>query len=316
MSLDMEAPADMMWTLAEDRCDQARSKVHVLALYNDRLQAFKQDEVGFKVSPYCAFLAFSEQGVTTARGVAQGAEEEFAVVYDAGEAGGALLLYDNNGEFISRSEPNINLADPGGVWWIEEHFVVWSRTTSSLYKLSATGEFIGPYSPPEQASSRLNNLTDLAYLGLDHDGKPRLLATFSDRPPRLFAFPNSPSFSENDITSAWAMTLIPTQIGDKIAFSGAVEGASGGVIQYRPVNSGRDVPEKEDVLIYPTDPGYGNGADIVPMDDGFFILDTSEASGPGINSFNTFGIPQEPNDISGLEGVPFQLLRVRIFKDL
>ena len=166
-----------------------------------------------------------------------------------------------------------------------------------------------------QSSTSLSALTDLQYLGRDEEMNPRLLATFSDRPPRLFAFPDSPSFDEGDIQSAWAMTLVSTQIGEKIAFSGEVEGASGGVIQYRPVISGRVAPEKEKVIVYATDMGYGNGADIVSMDDGFFILDTSEETGPSINSFNTFGIFQEPSSLEE-QGAPMKLLRTRIFKDL
>ena len=166
-----------------------------------------------------------------------------------------------------------------------------------------------------QVSARLENLTDLLYLGRDDDMNPRLLATFSDRPPQLFAFPDSPSLDEGDINGAWGMTLINTQIGDKIAFTGEVEGSRGGVIQYRPVVSGRQAPDKEDVLIYATDTGYGNGADITTMDDGFFILDTSSETGPQISSFNTFGIPQEQTSIEE-HGAPMKLLRTRIFKDL
>lgn len=310
-----------MRTLAEDRCEGARSKVQVLALYHDRLAAFKEDELGWEVEHYCPFLLFSEEGVIDARGIAQSPEGGFTVVYHVAEAGGGLLMYDNNGVFIRQVEPNINLANPGGIWWVEEGYVVWSASSKNLYKLDAEGNFINTYTPPMQTSARLNNLTDMVFIGRDEEDNPRLLATFSDRAPQLFAFPDSPSFNQMEVKGAWAITLVDTQIGDKVVFSGEVDGLSGGVAQYRPINSGRMTPNLDDVIIFETDDGYGNGADITPIynnegeHQGFFILDTSEETGPQISSFNSFGILQEKTSLEA-HGAPMAIMRTRIFKDL
>jgi len=311
-----------MRTLAEDRCEGARSKVQVLALYGDRLEAFKEDELQWEVEHYCPFLTFHEEGVTTVKGMARSPEEGFTVVYDAGEAGGGVLMYDNNGVFIRAVEPNINLASPGGIWWVEEGYVVWSESSKNLYKLDAEGDFVNTYTPPMQTSARLSNLTDMVYIGRDEEDNPRLLATFSDRAPQLFAFPDSPSFDESEVKGAWAITLVETQIGKKVVFSGEVDGLSGGVTQYRPINSGRMTPALDDVLIFGSDDGYGNGADITPIYNaeggdlqGFFILDTSEETGPQVSSFNSFGILQEKTSLEE-HGAPMAIVRTRIFKDL
>ncbi len=318
MEVDEGPPPDMMWTAPEDRCPTARSKTQVLAVYEDRVEALTQDERGFKVSPLCTFIDLRELGVSTARGVAQGADEGFVFVYDAGEEGGALLFYTNNGEVVRRTPVNINIKTPAGIWAAEGGFVVLSAATGQLYKFNAEGGFVGPYTPPQQSSARWPTLTDLQDLGADAMGNTTLLATFSDRPPKMFAFPQALDFPESDVGSAWAITLVPSQIGDKIAISGAVGGARGGVQLYRPFVSGRALPIKEpaDPLIYAGENPdfYGNGADITPMDDGFFVLDTSE-SGPRVTSYNTFGIPQEESPIGGLGGTPTRLIRTRIFKD-
>ena len=324
--VDLGPPPDMMWTEPDERCPEARSKVQVLALYADRLEALTQDERGFKVGRLCTFIDLRELGVTTARGVAQGADEGFVFVYDAGEEGGALLFYTNNGEVVRRTPVNINIKDPKGLWAVEGAFVVLSGATGQLYKFSADGSFVGPYMPPQQSSARWPTVTVLQDLGADSMGNPIVLATFSDRSPKMFAFPNALDFPEEDVGSAWAVTLVSTQIGDKIAISGEVGGARGGVQLYRPVVSGREIPLKETPpqsnrpgpIIYAGDNPdfYGNGADITPMDDGFFILDTGDA-GPRVTSYNTFGIPQEESSLVelGLEGTPLRLIRTRIFKD-
>jgi len=318
MEVDAGPPPDMQWTAPDERCPEARSKVLVLAAYADRVEALAQDERGFKVSPLCTFIDLRELGVTTARGVAQGADEGFVFVYDAGDEGGALLFYSNNGEVVRRTPVNINLKDPKGLWAVGGGFVALSGASGQLYRFDAEGGFVGPYTPPQQSSARLPTLTDLQDLGADAMGNPMVLAVFSDRPPRLFAFPAALDFPETDVGAAWAITLVPSQIGDKVAISGAVGGARGGVQLYRPVVSGRTLPVKEpiDPLIYAgeTPDFYGNGADLTPMDDGFFVLDTG-ATGPRVTSYNTFGIPQEESAIGGLEGAPIRLIRTRVFKD-
>ena len=318
MEVDMEV--DMMppdvGTTPDDRCPNAQARTQVLLAYPDRVEAFKQDEIGFEVEYYCTFLALYEQGITEATGIVEAANGNFYVVQAEGDAGGSVFLYSNNGEYLKKVGPDINLKEIQGIWSIGEQLVVWSKRSSNLYALNLEGEVQGPYQPPEQASSRLQNLTDLQYLGLDMDDKPRVLATFSDRPPQLFAAPFSPNFEVSEVGPAWAITTVSTPIGDKILISGEVDGQDGGIIRYRPVVSGRNPPTSDGVMVYPTDPGYGDGLDLVHMDDGFFLLDTGTRGdgGVSVNSFNTSGFPQVQTPIA-LEGTPYKIMRTLIFKD-
>ena len=52
------------------------------------------------------------------------------------------------------------------------------------------------------------------------------------------------------------------------------------------------------------------------IEDGFFVLDTGdgEARVPSLNSFNTTGIPQEPNPLN-VDGTPLEMVRTVIFGD-
>lgn len=311
-----------MRTLATDRCDNASSKIHVLAFYPDRVEAFTEDEERWELSHYCSFLLFSEDRVSTAVGLAQNSDEGFTVIYDAGERGGGLLMYDNHGVFIRKVEPNINLISPGGIWWIEGGYVVWSAQTRNLYRLDAEGNFQGSYTPPMQSSARLDDLTEMFDVGSDENGNARVLATFSNRAPQVFAFPDSPSFAEAEIKGVWATTFVNSQVGNTVVFSGEVDGSEGGLIQYRPIDSGRQVPARigRTAEISHMSDGFGNGADLVPIYNelgaqGFFILDTSEDSGPQISSFDTLGTLQKKTSLEDY-GSPKAILRTTIFKDL
>jgi len=309
---DMEVIEDMRVTTIDDRCPDARAGVQILVLYPDRVEAFAQDDVGFRVSKSCTFIAQTEQGAEGATGMAISPEGRFFIVVPEGEEGGSIYIYSNNGEFERKVGPNINLKDASRIWAVDNGFAVWISRNGNLYHLNNDGEFDGSYTPPQQGSSRLRNITDMEYIGEDNDGNHRLLVLFSDQAPQLFAFPNSPIF--DGMSAATAVATIETPVGKKLLVSGVVEGTTRGVGQYRHVTSGRMAPNYESTLVYETDNGYGDGKDIVSFEDGFFVLDTGGdgARSPSLNSFNTSGIPQEPNPLN-VEGTPIELVRTLIF---
>ena len=316
--LDMELMSDMMDMMVQstidDRCPNARAGVQILVMYTDRVEAFAQDEVGFKVSKSCTFIAQAEQGADNATAMAIGPAGRVFITAPEGEVGGSVYVYSNNGEFEKKVGPNINLKDVSRIWRINDGFVVWISRNASLYKLDVEGEFVGVYTPPEQGSSRLQNLTDLEYIGDDEEGRPRILALFSDRSPQLFAFPNSPVLE--GMLSANAVSLIETSVGKKPIMTGVIEGTTRGVGQFRHVISGRMAPAYESTLVYETDGGYGDGKDIANFEDGFYILDSGDDGerSPSLNSFNTSGIPQEQSSL-GSNDNPLEITRTLIFGD-
>ena len=303
-----------MMTTIDDRCPDARAGVQFLVLFSDRVEAFKQDEVGFKVSRSCTFIQHSEQGVAEGVAMAVSPQGNFLILAPEGEAGGSVYVYSNNGEFIGKQGPNINLKDASRIWTINDGFIVWIQRTGSLYQLDRDGVFVGPYTPPQANSTRLQNLTDIEYIEEDPEDGHRLLALFSDQPPKLFAFPNSPELSR--IPSAQAVSTIVTQTGKKLLISGQVSGEMKGVALFRQVNSGRMAPAFENNLVYDSDPEYGDGRDIASFEDGFYILDSGGdgARASSLNSFNTSGVPQEQSPL-GVEGIPLEMARVTIFSD-
>ena len=75
-------------------------------------------------------------------------------------------------------------------------------------------------------------------------------------------------------------------------------------------------PAYEGALALEVDDGYGDGADVASFDDGFFVLDSGSDGerAPSLNSFNTFGVPQEQNPL-GVDGTPLEMIRTLIFSD-
>ena len=312
---DMEMVPDMMpESTIDDRCPDARAGVQMIVLYADRVEAFAQDEVGFKVSRSCTFIAHAEQGAEGATGMAVGSDGRVFIVAPEGEAGGSVYIYTNNGEFERKVGPNINLKDVSRIWAVEEGYMAWIGRNGSMYHLTAEGEFDGAYTPPQATSSRLQGLSDVEYIGQDRDGNDQLLTIFSDRAPKLYAFPDSPEFE--GVASAVAVATIETPVGKKLLVSGEVQGSTRGVGQYDQVTSGRMPPAYEGALALEVDDGYGDGADVASFDDGFFVLDSGSDGerAPSLNSFNTFGVPQEQNPL-GVDGTPLEMIRTLIFSD-
>jgi hypothetical protein len=305
---------DMYVSSIDDRCPSARAGLELVVLFEDRVELFKQDEVGFKVSHNCTFIAHTEQGATEVKSMALGPDGRFFLLASEGEEGGSVYIYSNNGEFERKEGPNINLKDATRIWALDEGFVVWIERNGNLYKLDREGAFESTYTPPQAGSGRLVNLTDLEYIGEDRDGNPWLLTLYSDRAPKLFAFPDSPELPQ--VSGAQAVTTLDTPVGKKLLISGKIQGETSGVALFTQVNSGRTPPTLEEILVLEVDPGYGDGHDIVSFSDGFYILDQGGDGdrAPGLNSFNTFGIPQEQNPI-GLEGTPLEMIYTNVFRD-
>jgi hypothetical protein len=308
-------PPDMGSSI-DDRCPNAQAQNRLLVLYADRVDIFKRDELGFLTTYDCTFLALSEQGVTEASGLAYDESGNFYVVQAEGDAGGSIYVYSNNGEYIKKIGPDINLKEVKGIWPMVGEFVVWSARNANLYKFNPSDESVSPYNLPQQVGSRILNLTDLQYLGVDSENsEPMVLATFSDRPPQLFAFPFSPSFEADEMGPAHAITTVDTPIGIKFLISGQIEGGDDGIMRYRPVSLGRVPPTQDGVLVYATDPGYGDGKDMAIVGEILFVLDSGSQSGtPSLNSFNAEGFPQEQNPLNR-PGTPLALYQVSIFQD-
>ena len=310
---DMEILPDMTpISTIDDRCPTARAGIQLLVLFPDRVEAYKQDEVGFKVSRSCTFIAHAEQGASNAVGMAIGSDGKVLIVAPEGEEGGSVYIYTNDGEFERKVGPNINLKDVSRIWAVEDGYMAWIQRNGSMYHLTSEGEFDGSYTPPQATSSRLQALSDVEYIGEDRDGNPQLLTLFSDRAPKLYAFPNSPEFE--GVTAATAVATIETAVGKKLLVSGEVQGSTRGVGRYDQVTSGRMPPAYEETIVLEVDPGYGDGADIASFEDGFYILDSGSNGerSPSLNSFNTNGIPQEQNLLS-VEGIPLEMIRTLIF---
>ena len=309
--VDMEVD---MTTTIDNRCPNARTGINFVVWFSDRVELFTQDEIGFSVSHLCTFMTPLERGASEITSVALGADNNFAILVPEGEAGGSIYIYSNNGEYLSKEGPNINLKDATRIWPVKDKFIVWVERNGSLYEVNGDGSFIGPYTPPQAGSTRLTNLTDMEYIGADSDGNDRLLTLYSDRSPKLFAFPDSPELE--GVSGANAVAVIDTAVGKKLLISGEVQGDTKGVVMFGVVNSGRRAPEKEEVVALEVDPGYGNGYDITSFEGGFYILDQGESGGraSGLNSFSTSGIPQEQSPL-GVEGTPLGVIFTQVFSD-
>lgn len=312
MEVDMEV--DMYISTIDDRCPTARSGELFVVLFADRVELFQPQENQFKVRHFCTLISHTEQGAETVQAMAVSPDGRFFLLSSEGDAGGSIYIYSNNGEFERKEGPNVNLKDAQRIWALDEGFVVWVERNGSLYKLDADGSFAGTYMPPQSNSGRLVGVTDMEYIGEDAEGNPWLLSLFADRAPKLFAFPDSPELS--GVNGAKAVATLDTPVGKKLLISGRVEGDRYGVALFRQVNSGRTPPDLEEVLVLDIDDGYGDGSDIVSFADGFFVLDRGGDGerAPALNSFNTFGTPQEQNPL-GVEGTPIGVFYMNVFSD-
>lgn len=303
MEIDQEILPDMGSSLA-NRCANLTNASHFLVLYADRVEAFKRDERGFKVERVCTFLALYEQGLTAASAFLRLNDGRFLIA-EPSEAGGILYLYDQLGNFISKTEPNINLKKVKGLWLkFDGKIVAWNESNENLYQFSDQVEFMGTYQPTKSSSAKLSKVEDLIFLDADPEGE-KMIAVYADRPPQMFAFPQPISWDMADIAKGKAITGVPSQIGIKLLISGAMQGNSGGIALFKPVASGRSLPAEEKLdLVLASDEGLGDGAELVAVEEGiFFVLDqgTKGDGSQSLNSFNSFGILQELNVLPAVD---------------
>lgn len=303
MEIDQEILPDMGSTLTK-RCSDLTNAPHFLVLYADRVEAFKRDERGFKVKRVCTFLALHEQGLRSASAFLRLNDGRFLIA-EPSEMGGVLYLYDQLGNFISKTEPNINLKKVKGLWLkFDGKVVAWNESNENLYQFSDQIEFIGNYQPTKSSSAKLSKVEDLIFLDADPEGE-KMIAVYADRPPQLFAFPQPISWDADQIASGKAITGVSSQIGIKLLISGAMQGNSGGIALFKPVVSGRALPMAEQMdLVLSSADGIGDGAELVAVEEGiFFVLDqgTKGDGSQSLNSFNSFGILQELNILPVVE---------------
>ena len=201
-----------MGSSVDDRCPDARAGEHILVLYADRVEAYRRDTRGFKANYVCEIIALREQGVEAAVRMVLGSNQDIYVAQEE-EGGGAVYRYNRSGEFVSKGEVNINLTGIAGIWRGEgSELIAWSAGSENFYRIDEDGGFVGRWTPPNAADSRVSAVIDLQMIDPDMDGNPRALMAFSDRPPQVFAFPNNPSFPEDEIASARAITPVETEI--------------------------------------------------------------------------------------------------------
>lgn len=294
----------------EERCPDLQAGEYLLIGFPDRVDAYRQRD--FAASYFCTFLDLRANGITNAGGFARSSMEGGPFFVSATQDGrGEVHSFDANGNYIGRVASNVNLADIDGLWskFSGDGFVAWSKSNSNLYELDADAQFIGPWLPPLLVTSRLENLTDLLFVDAD-----AVLATFADRPPKLFKRPFAPDFPEDQIGGANAAAGVPTQEGTKVLITGEVGGTGNGfgVILFQPAVSGRVAPEVEAVLVQPGE--FTDGIAIIALGAGFLLLDSAIAGTARLVTFDADGALQEEIGLEG-GGSPHAMFFSQIFPD-
>ena len=295
----------------EDRCPDGQAGTYMLMLYPDRVDIYRQRD--FNSAYECEFLALAANGITNAAGIVRGEDGMFYVL-DVSESCGEVFAFDSNGAFVGRVEANANLAGAKGLWpTFGDDFVAWSGTSSNLYELTPEAHFRRTYTPPAwRGGSRVEGITDILFVAQD-----RVLVTFSDRPAKLFAAPNSPDFPDDQVGPANAVTGIETPEGIKILMTAQIGGAGNGygVVLYRPAQSGRTPPEQERILVSASE--IVDGIDILGLrgNIGFAVLDSGLGGTPSVSFFDVEGTRQDQVDLGG-EGEPIKMLFENVLPDL
>ena len=180
----------------------------------------------------------------------------------------------------------------------------------NLYEIDDDAKFVSSYEPPGWQGSRVPNLTDLLFVRND-----AVVATFSDRPPKVFVEPFAPDFAPEAIGASNAVIGVPTPEGTKLIITGEVGGAGNGygVVLFKPIISGRIAPEQEAVLVAPGE--FKDGVSILPLATGFLLLDSSIGGAAQLTSFDGNGDLQVLVTLDG-QGNPYRLMRERVFPSL
>lgn len=299
----------MMERSIDERCPDAQLGTYLLVQFPDRVDAYRQRDLG--ASYFCEFLALADNGITNATGFVQSRDGSTFYVVQPEENGGSIYAFSANGEFIRKVTTNVNLAGVDGIWnTFGDRYIAWSATSQNLYEIEDDGTFRTLYSPPQWQGSRVDGITDILFLDQDS-----MLATFRDRPAQLFKAPFAPTWPEDEVGPGNAVEGVETEEGIKILMTAQVggEGNGYGVILYEPAISGRAPPEQESVLV-PASEDVVDGIDIVGLPNGFLVLDSNLAGTAKITGFDAEGMPMGTIPLEG-GGNPDSMFRARIFPD-
>ncbi len=301
----------MMERPIDDRCPDGQAGTYVLVMYPDRVEAYRRFD--FRLTYFCEFLALADNGITNATGMVLNRDGDQFLVVQPEDDKGAVYAFSANGEFERRAAKNVNLAGVDGIWnSFGERFVIWSRTSQNMYELDNDGSFRTRFQPPTIAGSRVENVTDVAFVDQDS-----FVATFSDRPPQLFKQPFGPEFPAGEIGPANAVVPIQTPEGVKVLMTAQVggEGNAYGVMLYEPIITGRRPPELEEIMVSADSGDIVDGIDLLLLETGFMVLDSDLAGTARITAFNHQGEAQDSVALQG-EDSPIMIIEARIFPDL
>ncbi|MCA9537977.1 MAG: hypothetical protein KC620_03780, partial [Myxococcales bacterium] len=267
MAVDMARPMERP---IEERCPDAQAGTFLLVLFPDRIDAYRQRDFG--ASYFCEFLALADNGITHATGFAIDRDGTTIYVVQPEEGKGSVYAFDTNGRFQRKVQSNVNLDGVEGIWnTFGERFVVWSALSQNLYELESDGTFRTQFVPPNEMGSLARNLTDLVFIDQE-----TMIATFSDRPAKLYKRPFSPSWDAAEVGPGNAVAAVETEEGIKVLMTAQVGGAGNGygVLLYEAVLSGRAVPDLEQVLV-PASEDVVDGIDLMVLElgVGFMVMD-------------------------------------------
>lgn len=299
----------MMERSIDERCPDAQTGTFLLVAYPDRVDAYREQDLG--VSYFCEFLALADNGITNATGIVQSRDGSTFYVVQPEEGGGSIYAFNANGEFMRKVTTNINLEGVGGIWnQFGERYVAWSSTSQNMFEIESDGTFRTLYSPPQWQGSRVDNITDVLFLD-----QSAMLATFSDRPAQLFKAPFAPEWPADEVGPGNAVAGVETEEGTKILMTAQVggEGNGYGVILYEPAISGRAPPEMDSILV-PASEEVVDGIDIVGLPNGFLVMDSNLAGTAKITGYDAMGMLLTNTPLQG-GGNPVEMIMSRIFPD-
>lgn len=273
----MEEPID-------DRCPDAQAGQYLLVIYPDRVDAYRQNE--FNAAFFCEFLDLDGNGIESAAGVVRASDGSFLAVNPEGDRG-AIYRFSADGEFSEQVDVNANLSGIAGIWnTFSDDFIVWSAAFQTFSRLNPDGRYTGPWTPPQWQGSRVEAVTDVAFI--DNDAA---IMTFSDRPARLFMAPNSPQFPEQTGVGAGnAVQGVETEEGTKVLMTAQIgDGGGYGVALFEPIGVGREAAiVRERLLVNASE--IVDGIDILVVDVGFMILDSALGGSPKISAYDAEGM--------------------------
>ncbi len=299
-----------MESSVDERCPDAQTGDFLLVVYPDRVDAYRQFE--FSATYFCKFLALDENGLTNVTGMARSRDNSTFYVVQPEEGKGSVYAFDANGSFSRLATTNVNLDGVAGIWNdFGDKFIVWSATSQNLYELGDDASYRLPFSPEIWSGSRVPGITDILFL--DDEA---MLATFSDRSPKLFKRPFAPDWPADEIGPANAVTGVATEEGTKLLMTAQIGGIGNayGVVLYDPAISGRVPPEQERVMVSAGSGEIIDGIDIMVMDSGFMVMDSDLAGTAKLTSFNQEGVMQQVIPLEG-GGNPIMMMSTRIFPD-